>query len=65
MGRYVVRVGYRDFLFSDLTEAAFFAKMGVEHIEEGEELILKREKDEDSHAEPCIPDSRESSNEPL
>lgn len=65
MGRYVVRVGYRDFLFNDLTEAAFFAKMGVEHIEEGEELILTREKEEDSSTEPCAPDSKESSNEPL
>lgn len=65
MGRYVVRVGYRDFFFSDINEAAVFVKMGVEHIEDNEEMTIKRKKEEDSHSEPCIPDSRESSNEPL
>lgn len=49
MRKYIVRVGYRDFYFDDINEATLFAKMGVTHIEEGEEILLRRKEEEPSN----------------
>ena len=59
MRTYVVRVGYREFHFDNVVEAAHFINVGASHIEDGESLEIKAHDIEDASEEKSEEESEE------